>query len=128
MDTKMIMGKPQLIRLSKTQPFQVTNGQGKWIVRKPFSRKFVGFSEDGVRETKKGGHFLILEAFDQVQDFISKTTEAVQEEFERHWKEIVTAFGLTEDKTVQIIPTWVTTRKNKHSFCFPTRKEPNVIK
>lgn len=102
----LVIAKPQVVRTQKKAKFEVKDGKATWTLTKPFTRKFVAFSEDGVRETKSGSQILVLEAAKGTAlDFIAKATEAVEEELKLHIAEIRAAYKFDDSKkTVSIIP------------------------
>jgi hypothetical protein len=91
----LVISKPQIIRNQQKPKFEVKDGKATLTLSKPFARKFVAFSEGGLRETKKGNHLLVLETeTGPALDFIAKATEAVGEEFKLHLSEIRAGFKI----------------------------------
>ena len=94
--------KPQVIRTQQKDKFEVTNGRATWRLTKPFTCKFVGFSEGGLGGWD--GNLLVLETgTGTFMDFIAKATKALEEEFKLHIAEIRAGFKFGEEKAVSII-------------------------
>ena len=92
--------KPQVIRTQQKDKFEVTDGKATWRLTKPFTCKFVGFSERGLGGGWDGNLLVLETGTGTVMDFIAKATEALEEEFKLHIAEIRAGFKFGEEKAV----------------------------